>query len=45
MPIFNYRGRTLRGELVTGRVDGETPESVASRLFTSGITPIDISAG
>jgi MSHA biogenesis protein MshG len=44
MPIFNYKGRTLRGELVTGRVDGETPESVASRLFTSGITPIDISA-
>jgi MSHA biogenesis protein MshG len=44
MPLFNYKGRTLRGELVTGRVDGETPESVASRLFTSGITPIDISA-
>jgi MSHA biogenesis protein MshG len=44
MALFNYRGRTLRGELVTGRVDGDTPESVASRLFTSGITPIDISA-
>jgi MSHA biogenesis protein MshG len=44
MPLFNYKGRTLRGELVTGRVDGDTPEAVASRLFTSGITPIDISA-
>ena len=44
MPLFNYKGRTLRGELVTGRVDGDTPESVASRLFMSGITPIDISA-
>jgi MSHA biogenesis protein MshG len=44
MPMFNYKGRTLRGELVTGRVDGETPDVVASRLFTSGITPIDISA-
>jgi MSHA biogenesis protein MshG len=44
MPLFRYKGRTLRGELVTGRLDGETSESVASRLFTSGITPIEISA-
>jgi MSHA biogenesis protein MshG len=44
MPLFSYKGRTLRGELVTGRMDGDNAESVASRLFTSGITPIDISA-
>jgi MSHA biogenesis protein MshG len=44
MPMFSYKGRTLRGELVTGRIDGDTADAVASRLFTSGITPIDISA-
>jgi MSHA biogenesis protein MshG len=42
--MFSYKGRTLRGELVSGRIDGDTADAVASRLFTSGITPIDISA-
>src|SRR4051812_29293916 len=44
MPLFTYKGRTSRGDLVTGRIDGETPESVAARLFSTGVTPVDISA-
>jgi len=43
MPLFSYKGRTSRGDLVTGRIDGETPDSVAARLFSTGVTPVDIS--
>ena len=44
MPIFSYKGRALRGEAVAGKLEGETAEAVASRLFHTGITPIDIVA-
>src|SRR6185369_5350363 len=44
MPLFAYKGRTSRGDLVTGRIDGETAESVAARLFATGVTPVDISS-
>lgn len=43
MTLYAYKGRSLRGELVTGEMDGETPDRVAARLFNGGITPIDIS--
>src|SRR6185436_6101195 len=43
MPLYAYKGRSLRGELVSGRVDGETADRVAARLFEGGITPIEIS--
>lgn len=43
MPMYAYRGRSARGELVTGRLDGDTADSVASRLLSGGITPVDIS--
>lgn len=42
MPLFSYKGRTQRGELVTGSMEGETTQAVASRLMTSGVNPIDI---
>ena len=44
MPLFTYKGRTARGELVTGRIDGESPENVAARLFSTGVTPVEINA-
>ena len=44
MPLFTYKGRTSRGDLVTGRIDGETSDSVAARLFSTGVTPVEISA-
>lgn len=42
MPVYAYRGRSVGGELVTGRVDGETADRVAARLFETGVTPIEI---
>jgi MSHA biogenesis protein MshG len=42
--MYSYKGRSARGELVTGRLDGDTADSVAARLLSGGITPIDISA-
>ena len=44
MPLFTYKARTSRGDLVTGRIDGDTPDSVAARLFSTGVTPVEISA-
>jgi MSHA biogenesis protein MshG len=44
MPMFAYKGRSLRGESVSGQLEGDTPEAVASRLFNSGVTPIEIVA-
>jgi len=44
MPLYSYKGRSARGELVTGRVDGDTADSVASRLLSGGITPVEIAA-
>lgn len=44
MTVFVYKGRSLRGELVSGRMDGETPDRVAARLFNGGITPLEIRA-
>lgn len=45
MPAFQYRGRNQRGEVVKGRIEGASPEVVATQLFNSGITPIDIAVG
>jgi MSHA biogenesis protein MshG len=42
MPVFSYKGRTARGELVTGRIDGESTDNVAARLFSTGVTPVEI---
>lgn len=44
MPLFTYKARTSRGDLVTGRIDGDTPDTVAARLFSTGVTPVEISA-
>jgi MSHA biogenesis protein MshG len=45
MPTFQYRGRNQRGEAVKGNIEGASAEAVASQLFNSGITPIDIVVG
>jgi MSHA biogenesis protein MshG len=44
MPLFQYRGRNQRGEVVTGQVDAATADAVANQLFNSGVVPVDISA-
>ncbi len=42
LALFQYRGRTQRGEAVKGKLEGQSAEAVATQLFNSGITPVDI---
>jgi MSHA biogenesis protein MshG len=42
MAVFTYKGRSARGELIEGRLDADTADQIAVRLFGAGITPIDI---
>ena len=42
MALFQYRGRNQRGEVVKGKLEGQSAEAVATQLFNSGITPVDI---
>jgi MSHA biogenesis protein MshG len=44
MSSFRYRGRSGRGETITGRLEAETMDAAASRLLNLGITPLDIVA-
>lgn len=44
MPLYRYRGRNQRGEMVTGNIDAASPDVVATQLFNSGVVPIDIDA-
>ena len=42
MPLFAYKGRNVRGNLIQGEIDAGTVDTVASQLLNIGITPIDI---
>ncbi len=42
MPMFAYKGRNSRGNLIQGEIDAGTMDAVASQLFNIGVTPIDI---
>jgi len=42
MPVYAYRGRSARGELVTGTLDAVDQGAVADQLLTTGVTPVDI---
>ena len=42
MSNFRYRGRSGRGELITGRFEADDADGVAARLLKLGITPLDI---
>lgn len=42
MPVFRYRGRNARSEVVNGTVEAASPDAVAAQLFNSGVTPVDI---
>ncbi len=42
MSNFRYRGRSGRGDLITGRLDADSIEAVAARLLNLGITPLEI---
>ena len=42
MPSFAYKARNAAGELVKGVVEGDDSSAAASRLFSSGVTPVEI---
>jgi MSHA biogenesis protein MshG len=42
MALFKYKGRTTRGESIEGNIEAPSADAVATQLFNSGITPIDI---
>lgn len=42
MSLFRYRGRSGRGDLITGRLDAESVDMVATRLLNLGIAPLEI---
>lgn len=44
MSQYLYRGRSARGELVSGSLDGDSEDAVAARLLQDGVTPINIAA-
>ncbi len=43
MSIFKYSGRNLQGQFVSGQIESESEDAVASHLVSTNITPIDIS--
>jgi len=42
MPVFAYRGRNPRGELIEGRLESSDSGAVADQLVSTGVVPIDI---
>ena len=44
MAIFAYKGRSAKGDLVQGTLDGPDTGAIADQLFRTGITPIEIKA-
>jgi len=42
MSNYRYRGRSGRGDLVTGRLEADDMDGVAARLMNLGITPLEI---
>lgn len=42
MPVFAYKGRNTRGEMVQGVLENASPSAVADQLFNSSITPLEI---
>jgi len=41
---YLYSGRSARGDLVRGSLDGDSEDAVATRLLQDGVTPISIAA-
>jgi len=43
LPFFAYKGRNARGELMHGVLEGTDSGAIADQLFSTGVTPIEIS--
>ena len=42
MTVYQYKGRSARGQLVSGRIEADGEDAAAVRLVEGGVTPIDI---
>jgi MSHA biogenesis protein MshG len=42
MPIFDYTGRSRKGELIQGRQEADSSDSLAGQLAAANITPVNI---
>ncbi len=42
MPVFSYKGRSGRGEMVQGSLEGVDSGAIADQLLNTGITPTEI---
>lgn len=42
MAVFQYTGRTRRGEAVSGQLEAASADAVAAQLLNTGVTPVDI---
>lgn len=42
MPVFAYKGRSSRGDLVQGSLEGADSGAIADQLINTGIVPIEI---
>ena len=42
MPLFAYKGRNARGELMQGVLEAADSGAVADQLFSTGVTPLEI---
>jgi len=43
MPMFAYRGRNPRGDLMEGQIESPSAQAVAVWMSAVGITPVAIS--
>lgn len=43
MPFFAYKARNARGELMQGVLEAADSNAVADQLFSTGVTPVEIS--
>ena len=42
MAVFSYKGRSAKGDLVQGTLEGTDSGAIADQLFSTGITPTEI---
>ncbi len=42
MPVFAYKGRSSRGDLVQGSLEGADSGAIADQLLNTGVTPTEI---
>lgn len=42
MPMYGYKARGSHGDVIDGTIEANSTDTAATRLFESGLTPIDI---